>query len=68
MGLPVVLIYFFLGLAGLWALTAVREFFALAGNADQAETALAFLAMAAVNLGVAWFLYIRKERRERARR
>lgn len=57
------MIYFFLGLGGIWAISGVMQLFESWGQVDGMRSALGSLLMAVVNVAVAWFLYWRNQRR-----
>jgi len=59
---------FFLLLGIIWAGSGIAQYFGEHGDPGATRGAIQALVMAAVNLGVAWYLFWRKEKRERAER
>jgi len=58
----------FLVLGIIWAGAGISQYFSERGDPVATRGAIQALFMAAINLGVAWYLFWRKEKRERAER
>jgi len=59
---------FFLIVGIVWAGSGIAQYISHRGEPDATRAAMQALLMAAVNLGVAWYLFWRKEKRERTER
>ncbi len=55
--------YLFLGVGLVWAVLGVMRILEGWGQTEEMKVALSFLLMAVFNVGIAWFLYWRRERR-----
>jgi uncharacterized membrane-anchored protein len=58
----------FLVLGIVWGVAGITQYFGERGDPSATRGAMQALLMAAVNLAVAWYLFWRKEKRERADR
>ncbi|MFZ5814767.1 MAG: hypothetical protein ACOY93_05640 [Bacillota bacterium] len=61
------LLYIFLGLGAFWAVLGVVQLVESWGQVDGMKAALTSLIMAALNVGIAWYLHHRAERRRASR-